>query len=106
MHQLLRGLFLGEDTYITRFFPVIEHIYYYITAYVILRAALSSVFEGIELPVVSDGEASIDMGSSTAKYNPPKIGRKLVAAGYCMYSSSTILVLTMGDGTCTSSSLI
>jgi len=25
-------------------------------------------------------------------------GTGLVAAGYCMYSSSTILVLTFGDG--------
>merc|ERR1719269_296625 len=25
-------------------------------------------------------------------------GRRLVAAGYCMYSSSTILVMTLGDG--------
>ncbi len=55
--------------------------------------------------MVRDGEACNAMGS-TAECNPLKIGRKLVAAGYCMYSSSTILVLTMGDGTYDSRSLV
>jgi fructose-1,6-bisphosphatase I len=30
--------------------------------------------------------------------NVRKAGTELVAAGYCLYSSATVLVLTLGDG--------
>merc|ERR1712039_235691 len=38
------------------------------------------------------------MGAVKCLVDTLQPGRKLVASGYCMYSSSTILVLTMGSG--------
>ena len=56
--------------------------------------------DGIDNVVVGGGD-----GLDTAKTPDVMVnsvlqpGKKLVAAGYCLYSSSTILVFTLGDGT-------
>lgn len=44
------------------------------------------------------GDATLDASATSCLLNALQPGRSLVAAGYCMYSSSTILVLTLGDG--------
>lgn len=57
---------------------------------------------GIDNVVVGGGDGG---GGVAAKRNDFMVnsvlqpGRNLVAAGYCLYSSATILVFTMGDGT-------
>jgi len=44
------------------------------------------------------GEGDLDKAAEQCLINTLQPGNSLVAAGYCMYSSSTILVLTTGNG--------
>ncbi|KAJ8606425.1 hypothetical protein CTAYLR_010002 [Chrysophaeum taylorii] len=46
----------------------------------------------------SDEKDVLDANATKCLLNTLQPGDSLVAAGYCMYSSSTILVLTFGDG--------
>jgi len=48
--------------------------------------------------LASDWEAKIDETELTCLYNTMQPGSNLVAAGYCMYSSSCMMVLTIGNG--------
>lgn len=48
--------------------------------------------------LASDWESKIDETELTCLYNTMQPGANLVAAGYCMYSSSCMMVLTTGDG--------
>ena len=54
--------------------------------------------------IYSAGECAIDPADSPEQalekcmLNTRRSGEELVAAGYCMYSSSCVLVLTVGDG--------
>ncbi len=48
--------------------------------------------------LASDWESKIDESELTCLYNTMQPGSNLVAAGYCMYSSSCMMVLTVGDG--------
>lgn len=48
--------------------------------------------------LASDWENKIDEAELTCLYNTMQPGANLVAAGYCMYSSSCMMVLTTGDG--------
>jgi len=49
-----------------------------------------------ECTIANDGD--LDAQAVKCLVDTLQPGRKLVASGYCMYSSSTILVLTMGNG--------
>ena len=53
--------------------------------------------EGIDNVVVGGGDGTTDQDVLVNSVLQP--GKKLVAAGYCLYSSATILVFTLGDGT-------
>lgn len=48
--------------------------------------------------LASDWESKIDETELTCLYNTMQPGSNLVVAGYCMYSSSCMMVLTTGDG--------
>ncbi|KAI0557181.1 fructose-1,6-bisphosphatase precursor [Gracilaria domingensis] len=48
--------------------------------------------------LASDWESKIDETELTCLYNTMQPGSNLVAAGYCMYSSSVMMVLTTGHG--------
>ena len=48
--------------------------------------------------IVKDDEERLDAEETRCLLNTLQPGRSLVAAGYCMYSSSTVLVFTLGDG--------
>lgn len=48
--------------------------------------------------LASDWESKIDETELTCLYNTMQPGANLVAAGYCMYSSSCMMVLTTGHG--------
>lgn len=48
--------------------------------------------------LASDWESKIDEKELTCLYNTMQPGSNLVAAGYCMYSSSCMMVLTTGSG--------
>lgn len=48
--------------------------------------------------LASDWESKIDETELTCLYNTMQPGSNLVAAGYCMYSSSCMMVLTTGSG--------
>lgn len=48
--------------------------------------------------LAQDWETSIDEQALNCLYNTMQPGANLVAAGYCMYSSSCMMVLTTGDG--------
>lgn len=48
--------------------------------------------------LASDWESKIDGAELTCLYNTMQPGSNLVAAGYCMYSSSCMMVLTTGHG--------
>lgn len=48
--------------------------------------------------LASDWESKIDEQELTCLYNTMQPGANLVAAGYCMYSSSCMMVLTTGNG--------
>lgn len=48
--------------------------------------------------LASDWESKIDETELTCLYNTMQPGSNLVAAGYCMYSSSCMMVLTTGTG--------
>lgn len=48
--------------------------------------------------LASDWEAKIDEQELSCLYNTMQPGSNLVAAGYCMYSSSCMMVLTTGNG--------
>lgn len=48
--------------------------------------------------LASDWESKIDEQELTCLYNTMQPGSNLVAAGYCMYSSSCMMVLTTGNG--------
>lgn len=48
--------------------------------------------------LASDWESKIDETELTCLYNTMQPGSNLVAAGYCMYSSSCMMVLTTGHG--------
>eukprot|EP00171_Calliarthron_tuberculosum_P009524 IDg9524t1 len=48
--------------------------------------------------LASDWESKIDEAELTCLYNTMQPGANLVAAGYCMYSSSCMMVLTTGNG--------
>ncbi|PXF43930.1 Fructose-1,6-bisphosphatase, chloroplastic [Gracilariopsis chorda] len=48
--------------------------------------------------LASDWESKIDETELTCLYNTMQPGANLVAAGYCMYSSSVMMVLTTGHG--------
>ncbi|CDF33502.1 fructose-1,6-bisphosphatase precursor [Chondrus crispus] len=48
--------------------------------------------------LASDWESKIDESELTCLYNTMQPGSNLVAAGYCMYSSSCMMVLTTGHG--------
>jgi len=54
--------------------------------------------EGIDNVVVGGGDGLSKKNDSMVN-SVLQPGRNLVAAGYCLYSSATILVFTMGDGT-------
>jgi fructose-1,6-bisphosphatase I len=47
---------------------------------------------------VDGDDETLDEARLKCLMNTLQPGDNLVAAGYCMYSSSTILVFTMGDG--------
>ncbi len=63
--------------------------------------------DGIDNVVVGGGDGGMDAAAPPVQDKTPDVmvnsvlqpGKKLVAAGYCLYSSSTILVFTLGDGT-------
>ncbi len=56
--------------------------------------------EGIDNVVVGGGDGIKSAKSDDLMVNSVlQPGRNLVAAGYCLYSSATILVFTLGDGT-------
>eukprot|EP00551_Chaetoceros_affinis_P006860 CAMPEP_0203677176 /NCGR_PEP_ID=MMETSP0090-20130426/27267_1 /ASSEMBLY_ACC=CAM_ASM_001088 /TAXON_ID=426623 /ORGANISM="Chaetoceros affinis, Strain CCMP159" /LENGTH=525 /DNA_ID=CAMNT_0050543985 /DNA_START=96 /DNA_END=1673 /DNA_ORIENTATION=- len=56
--------------------------------------------EGIDNVVLGGGDGIKTVKSDDFMVNSVlQPGRNLVAAGYCLYSSATILVFTMGDGT-------
>lgn len=48
--------------------------------------------------LASDWESKIDEAELTCLYNTMQPGSNLVVAGYCMYSSSVMMVLTTGHG--------
>lgn len=48
--------------------------------------------------LTSDWESKIDGAQLNCLYNTMQPGSNLVVAGYCMYSSSCMMVLTTGDG--------
>ncbi|CAN8065784.1 unnamed protein product [Agarophyton chilense] len=48
--------------------------------------------------LASDWESKIDESELTCLYNTMQPGANLVVAGYCMYSSSVMMVLTTGSG--------
>ena len=48
--------------------------------------------------LVDDDEEQMDDEATRCVLNALQPGRSLVAAGYCMYSSSTVLVFSLGDG--------
>lgn len=48
--------------------------------------------------LASDWESKIDGAQLNCLYNTMQPGSNLVIAGYCMYSSSCMMVLTTGDG--------
>jgi fructose-1,6-bisphosphatase len=63
------------------------------------RAAVDSVVRATAITLVTPTHPPV------TRPNPPqcvtnvrKAGTELVGAGYCLYSSSTILVLTLGHG--------
>lgn len=58
--------------------------------------------EGIDNVVLGGGDGVEDDGGVKVDRMVDSVlqpGKNLVAAGYCLYSSSTILIFTMGDGT-------
>ncbi|CAM9754119.1 unnamed protein product [Ectocarpus fasciculatus] len=63
----------------------------------ISTGTIFGIFEETEECIVDD-DADMDEASQVCLLNTLQPGGSLVAAGYCMYSSSTILVFTMGDG--------
>ena len=48
--------------------------------------------------LVDDDDENMDDDQTRCLLNALQPGRSLVAAGYCMYSSSTVLVFSLGDG--------
>ncbi|CAN0287002.1 unnamed protein product, partial [Hapterophycus canaliculatus] len=63
----------------------------------ISTGTIFGIFEETEECIVDD-EIDMDEAAQVCLLNTLQPGGSLVAAGYCMYSSSTILVFTMGDG--------
>jgi len=54
--------------------------------------------EGEDQECIIDDMENLDEAEMQCLVQTLQPGKSLVAAGYCMYSSSTILVMTMGDG--------
>mmetsp|Transcript_11646 Transcript_11646/g.16533 ORF Transcript_11646/g.16533 Transcript_11646/m.16533 type:complete len:385 (-) Transcript_11646:50-1204(-) len=63
----------------------------------ISTGTIFGIFEEKEECLVDD-DATLDEAREKCLINTLQPGSGLVASGYCMYSSSTILVFTMGDG--------
>lgn len=63
----------------------------------ISTGTIFGIFEETEECIVDD-EIDMDEAAQVCLLNTLQPGGSLVAAGYCMYSSSTILVFTMGNG--------
>lgn len=63
----------------------------------ISTGTIFGIFEEQEECLIGDDE-DISAAQERCLLNTLQSGQNLVASGYCMYSSSTILVFTMGDG--------
>lgn len=63
----------------------------------ISTGTIFGIFEETEECIVED-DMDMDEAAQLCLLNTLQPGGSLVAAGYCMYSSSTILVFTMGNG--------
>ncbi|CAM9556396.1 unnamed protein product, partial [Chrysoparadoxa australica] len=64
----------------------------------ISTGTIFGIFEETEECLVDDEIDSIEAAAEKCLLATLQPGESLVAAGYCMYSSSTILVFTMGNG--------
>ncbi|KAJ1454935.1 fructose-1,6-bisphosphatase [Pelagophyceae sp. CCMP2097] len=66
----------------------------------IATGTIFGIFEQTEECLVNDvaGGGELDAAAQRCLLNTLQPGKSLVAAGYCMYSSSTIMVITVGDG--------
>lgn len=64
----------------------------------IATGTIFGIFEQNTGCLASDWESRIDETELTCLYNTMQPGSNLVVAGYCMYSSSCMMVLTTGQG--------
>ena len=66
----------------------------------ISTGTIFGIFDGVNDDCLADGGGSFTVTTSEAECLSATLrpGSALVCAGYCMYSSSTVLVLTLGDG--------
>lgn len=64
----------------------------------IATGTIFGIFEQNTGCLASDWESKIDETELTCLYNTMQPGSNLVVAGYCMYSSSCMMVLTTGQG--------
>mmetsp|Transcript_15988 Transcript_15988/g.23962 ORF Transcript_15988/g.23962 Transcript_15988/m.23962 type:complete len:503 (+) Transcript_15988:181-1689(+) len=55
--------------------------------------------DGVDNVVLGGGDGNERKAPDTVLSSVLQPGKKLVAAGYCLYSSATILVFTLGEGT-------
>lgn len=64
----------------------------------IATGTIFGIFTQSTACLASDWESRIDGAQLTCLYNTMQPGSNLVVAGYCMYSSSCMMVLTTGQG--------
>merc|ERR1719161_525518 len=64
----------------------------------ISTGTIFGIFEESEEPCKIEDTENLDEAAVKCLVDTLQPGKRLRAAGYCMYSSSTILVLTMGNG--------
>ena len=66
----------------------------------ISTGTIFGIFDGVNDDCLADGGGSFTVTTSEAECLSATLrpGSALVCAGYCMYSSSTVLVLTLGNG--------
>eukprot|EP01041_Mallomonas_annulata_P009099 gene9099-18859_t len=65
----------------------------------ISTGTIFGIFKENEYCLVEDGEDNISKAQQQCLLQTLQPGENLVAAGYCMYSSSTIMMFSLGEGT-------
>jgi fructose-1,6-bisphosphatase I len=64
----------------------------------ISTGTIFGIFEESDEECIIDGKENLDAAQLQCLMSTLQPGKRLVASGYCMYSSSTVFVLTLGNG--------